>query len=179
MGQLSRPALRADIIDALEKYGPAISGTVADYLHDPGESREVRQSAAAVLARAGNQESADLLLAELRGGDETLETELVDGLDMIRTGHPDVHFSRETIKDTILDKTRDACRQVLESGELGGKPPVPGAPPGQHESRLEPVRPVFQLLGLIYPHEDIARAYQSFRSGTRDSIAYDHGQGPP
>ena len=35
MRQLSRPALRADIIDALEKYGPAISGTLADYLNDP------------------------------------------------------------------------------------------------------------------------------------------------
>ena len=49
---------------------------------------------------------------------------------------------------------------------------VPDAPAGQSKSRLEPLRPLFQLLGLIYPHEDIARAYQSFRSGTRDSIAY-------
>ena len=31
---------------------------------------------------------------------------------------------------------------------------------------------IFRLLGLIYPHEDIVKAYQNIQTGTKDSVAY-------
>jgi AAA family ATP:ADP antiporter len=31
---------------------------------------------------------------------------------------------------------------------------------------------IFKLLGLIYPHEDIFRAYQNIKTGTKDSVDY-------
>jgi hypothetical protein len=31
---------------------------------------------------------------------------------------------------------------------------------------------IFKLFGLIYPHEDIAKAYQNIKTGTKDSVAY-------
>jgi hypothetical protein len=34
------------------------------------------------------------------------------------------------------------------------------------------VLPVFRLLGLIYNHEDVFRAYQSLLKGTKDSVGY-------
>ncbi|MFC2161999.1 hypothetical protein ACFLRX_10155 [Acidobacteriota bacterium] len=31
---------------------------------------------------------------------------------------------------------------------------------------------IFKLLGLLYSHEDIIKAYQNIESGTKDSIGY-------
>jgi len=31
---------------------------------------------------------------------------------------------------------------------------------------------IFKLLGLVYPRDDIAKAYQNMRTGTKDSVAY-------
>ncbi|MEE8378543.1 MAG: hypothetical protein V3R45_09210, partial [Candidatus Aminicenantaceae bacterium] len=31
---------------------------------------------------------------------------------------------------------------------------------------------IFKLLGLLFPHEDIIKAYQNIELGTKDSIAY-------
>ena len=31
---------------------------------------------------------------------------------------------------------------------------------------------IFKLLGLLYPHEDIIKAYQNIEFGTKDSIGY-------
>ena len=31
---------------------------------------------------------------------------------------------------------------------------------------------IFKLLGLIYPQEDMQRAFQNLRTGTKDSVAY-------
>jgi hypothetical protein len=31
---------------------------------------------------------------------------------------------------------------------------------------------IFKLLGLYYPHEDIVKAYQNIKTGTKHSIAY-------
>jgi hypothetical protein len=31
---------------------------------------------------------------------------------------------------------------------------------------------IFKLLGLYYPHEDIVKAFQNLKTGTKDTIAY-------
>jgi hypothetical protein len=31
---------------------------------------------------------------------------------------------------------------------------------------------IFRLLGLIYPHEDIFKAFQNIQVGTKDTVAY-------
>ena len=31
---------------------------------------------------------------------------------------------------------------------------------------------IFKLLGLLYPREDIIRAYQNIKAGTKESVAY-------
>ena len=31
---------------------------------------------------------------------------------------------------------------------------------------------IFKLLGLLYPYEDMAKAYQNIQTGTKNSVAY-------
>ena len=31
---------------------------------------------------------------------------------------------------------------------------------------------IFKLLGLIYPYDDIVKAFQNIQTGTKDSVAY-------
>jgi hypothetical protein len=39
-------------------------------------------------------------------------------------------------------------------------------------TRASDVLPVFRLLGLVYDHEDVFRAYQNLLKGTKDSVGY-------
>jgi AAA family ATP:ADP antiporter len=170
--RLPEPTLREDVIEALVEYGPRLVGTLSDYLHDPAESPEVRQAAARVLGRVGTQDAADFLLWELGPDDGPIDGEIIDGLDMIRAGHPEVLFARGAVKNKVLAKARAGCRGLLESQKEDRTGPAPNGQVGPAKSGPDLLRSVFQLLGLIYAHEDIARAYQSYKGGTRDSIAY-------
>ena len=40
-----------------------------------------------------------------------------------------------------------------------------------HELKVSMMN-IFKLLGLIYPHEDIVKAFQNIQTGTKDSVAY-------
>jgi AAA family ATP:ADP antiporter len=172
VSRLPEPALRQDVIEALAKYGPKLVGTLADYLHDPAETREVRRAAANVLARAGTQDAADFLLSELGPDDGPLDGEIIDGLDMIRADHPGVRFPHETVKDKILAKVGVRCRRLVEAADVNQTPAAPGQPGNAARAAADSLRSIFQLLGLIYAHEDISRAYQNLQSGTKESIAY-------
>ena len=40
-----------------------------------------------------------------------------------------------------------------------------------HELKVSMMN-IFKLLGLIYPYEDIVKAFQNIQTGTKDSVAY-------
>jgi ATP:ADP antiporter, AAA family len=169
---LKRPALREDAAEALDKHGAKIIGSLADYLHDPSEPAEVRRAAAVVLSHLGTQEAAEFLIWELAPGAGPFDADIIDGLDMIRDKNPKVRFPLEIIKAKILEEARAGCRRLVEAFDGLG---TLGPDPGQVTAAMkddERLRTIFQLLGLIYPHDDIAKAYQNFQFGTRYSIAY-------
>ncbi len=167
---MKRSALREDAADSLEKYGAKVSGTVADYLHDPGEPEEVRRTAARVLSRLGTQEAADFLALELAPAGGALEPDIIDALDMIRAGNPKVCFPTEIARARVLDQARAGCRRLVEVLEKCG--PAGAGSAADRQKDDERLRMIFQLLGLIYPYDDIAKAFQNFRSGTKNSVAY-------
>jgi HEAT repeat protein len=148
--KLANPRTREDARSALERYRNAIVGALSDYLDDAGESADIREQAASLLARIADQEAADSLLEALGRGDPALKEVLIDALDRIRSEVPEVGFKADAVQS----------RFEAEIKLLG---PL---------KNLSDLLPVFKLLGLIYDHEDVFRAYQNLLKGTKDSIAY-------
>jgi len=148
--KLADPKTCEDARSALEKYRGAIAGALSDYLNDVEEKPEIRKQAASLLARIGNQEAADALLEALGHGPDVLKAGLIDALDRLRSEVPEVQF-----KDGVV-----RVQFAAEIETLG---------PAKNPSDL---LPLFKLLGLVYDHEDIFRAYQNLLKGTKNSIAY-------
>lgn len=170
--KLKNPVTREDATAALEKYGSRITGTLADYLADSKEDIELRKATASVLGRISTQDAADLLSWELSADREDVEDEIIDALDRISSEKPEVQFSREVIESKIIEKIKKYYQVLIEdydSKQKGKKVGVSKDPPKTLSASL---MNIFKLLELIYPREDITRAYQNVRAGTKDSMAY-------
>lgn len=170
---LENPRTRVDARVALEKYGAKITGTLADYLGDPAINLELKKEVIAALARIGNQDAADFLLWEMEDQKQSLDNELIDAMDRIRSTRSDAHFRERAVKDKIAENIKEYYSDLIEAyGEESPKRQEASTKiemPGHLINRLSNI---FKLLGLIYPHEDIMKSYQNIRTGTKDSVAY-------
>ena len=164
--------IQNDSSKALEKYGSRISGILADYLGDPEESMELRKSVAPILAHIGSQEAADFILWEMAKDRIEIDTELIDALDRIRSEKPEIEFSIQTVKKKIRQKIMSHYELFVRFGEAetkGQDPKTFGIM--SHQLKVSMMN-IFKLLGLIYPYEDIVKAFQNIQTGTKDSVAY-------
>ncbi|MDH7513429.1 MAG: Npt1/Npt2 family nucleotide transporter [Clostridiales bacterium] len=171
ISKLKNPVLREDASNALVKFGPKITGTLTDYLADQAEILEVRRAVPGILARIGTQEAADFLSWELGGAESDLAAEIIDALDKIRTEDAHICFSQSMIKARIFTEVKSLCQNFLGAleEEAGGEKKDAGL----HEKRrAELTWNIFKLLGLIYPQQDMVKAYQNLKTGTKDSVAY-------
>jgi len=160
--QLADPRTRRTAVDALAAFGSRILGVLVKRLEDGKEDLAVRRAIPEILAVMGGQKDADALVAELLKGDGAAESEIIESLYRIRSERPDVVFREKRIVPAVLAQIRSAYRALLEG--------VPGQASG---GRLAfRIKWVFELLCLIYPAEDIVKAYQNICRGTRKSIDY-------
>lgn len=171
--KLENPMTRVDARSALEKYGPKITGTLADYLGDLEIDIELRKEVVTSLARIGNQEAADFLLLELEERRENMESELIDAMDRIRSARANIYFQERTVKNKISEQVKEYYKDLIEAYERHSKESQDVSArfkiPNHIITRLSNI---FKLLGLIYSHEDIMKSYQNIRTGTKDSVAY-------
>ncbi|NIM58665.1 MAG: MFS transporter [Candidatus Aminicenantes bacterium] len=170
--KLDNPLTREDASAALEKYGERIVGTLSDYLGDYDEDVGLRKEVASVLARIPIQDSADLLAWELAEENEDMDNELIDALDRIRSGQPDIQVQAEIIKTKIFKEIKRYYQILINSYETKSEVKRPEMSGKLSEDLAASMMNIFKLLGLIYPHEDIFRAYQNIRTATKDSIDY-------
>ncbi len=161
---LGNPMIRAEAQAALAGYGPGVEALVAPTLRAAETPLEVRRAVPEILARVGTQTAADILVAELARRDEAMEQALVDALYKLRLGRPEVRFSRKDVRPEVLHLLRKACGLVLD--------PPPG-PTAEAQALLEiRLKRVFDLMTLLYPPEDIVKAYQNILQGTAQSTDY-------
>lgn len=170
--KLINPITREDASTALEKYGSKIVGTLADYMGDKEENLELRKGAASILASVGTQEAADFLTWELDEDRKDMDVELIDSLDKVRSENPDIQFQETIVRAKIFKEIKRYCQDVIELYDL-----VSTGKKEEREKTLQKDLSVsfmntFRLLGLIYPHEDIIKAFQNIRTETKDSVAY-------
>jgi len=114
----------------------------------------------------------DVLIGELERKTRSLDTEIIDALDKIRSENPLVSISPKSMKNKTLAAIRSYCQDFLKLQSLSS-----GNQDAENRISLQKQQAadfmnIFKLLGLFYPHEDIRKAYQNLKTGTRDSVAY-------
>ena len=158
---LGNTACRQMAEEALAAYGPGIEAMLKKHLQNRGEHLKVRSSIPKVLASFGDQKSADILIAELARGEADMEQELVEALYRIHSNNPGIHFREKKVIPSVLLLIRRSYSSFLLS-------------PGGSQASISDIRikRIFDLLALIYPSEDIVKAYQNLLKGTRTSVDY-------
>lgn len=170
--KLHSPLAREDAIAALEKYGQKIVGTLADYLGDSEEEIGLRKEVASVLARIPTQETVDFLSWELAEDKEDMDAELIDALDRIRSEKSDIQVQEEIVQTKIFKEIKKYYQILIKCYDSKSKDKKDKISKSLPENLTVSLMNIFKLLGLIYPHEDIFRAYENIRIGTKDSVAY-------
>ena len=169
---LGRATTREAAEQALAAYGDRIAGTLKDYAADRAESPAVRTAAAEVLARIGSPRAAAALVRLLRARDESVREAVVAALARLRSLHPEVEFRRAEIEPEILDFIKRACLEVTSLARASGRGSA-AEPGGEGTGRLtRTLKLAFELLGLIHPADDIARAYQNYTEGSKRSVDF-------
>jgi HEAT repeat protein len=170
--KLGNPSTREDAIAALHKYGRTALPALEQNLADTRLDINVRRAVVETLARLGSEEAAFILAGELDQGGGELDSEIIDALDRIRVQREDFHLPARAARRKAFSLVHKYCRAFLELQELG-----PGTDTEAARLRLERhletrLSDIFKLLGLFYPREEVRKAYQNIKTGTRDSIAY-------
>lgn len=170
--KLHSPLTREDASTALKKFGSKVVGTLTDYLGDGQEDLEVRKAVASVMARIATQEAADLLSWELAQDREDIEAELIDALNKIRSEKPDIRFSTGIVESKIAKNVKKYYQMLIEYYDSKSKVKKRKQVDTFSRFLFKGLLNIFKLLELIYPREDMVRAYQNVRTGTKDSVAY-------
>jgi len=171
INKLGNPLTREDAISALKKFGLAAMSTLKEYLVDRRDLN-IRKAVVVLLARMGTQLAADILFGELGGKSDELDTEIIDALDCIRAEKSDIRIQERVAKRKTFEVIKKYCQIFIELQEVA---------PGKENEELrndlqknldELFMNIFKLLGLYYPHEDVVKAYQNLKTGSKDSVAF-------
>ena len=171
ISHLANPNVRSVAAAALVAYGEKALPALKAGLEDGRKSLDLRRALPDVLAGIGSPRAADLLLGELeRKGGAALEREIIEALFRLRSEHPEVPFREKKVVALVLDLIRRTCRTFLALCAEGGESSCPDV---RSDTRIAmDLKAIFELLSLVYPTEDIVRAYQNLLAGTERSADY-------
>lgn len=169
---LAQPRVCEDARKALTAYGSRILGTLRDYMEDPEEDLRVRKALPGIMAQAGVQKAADLLIRELFKENRGVESEVIEALARMRTEHPGLSFPGRTISPAVFRKIKDCYLLLMEMPDAFDTETKEMLTVNLENQLSRLLRQVFELLSLTYPPESITRAYQNICDGTRKSIDY-------
>jgi len=161
--KMRNPILKEDSINALTKFGSQAVPHLEKILKDPNIDIQIKKGAVKALSRESSQQCFDILIKTLKKSPEELEEDLVDSLDKIRSEEPVLVFDVPFIKNYVIKKIKifsQLKRDISEQAE------------SEIKELSNSLRDIFKLLGLVYPHDDMMKAYQNIKSGTKDSTAY-------
>jgi len=169
---LGNPQMQQLAGDTLASYGVKVIGALREILQKRDENLEVRRAVPEVLFRIGTQKAADVLSTELGRGDERTESEVIEALFKLKSKETTVQFKGEKILEAALLQIKKGYQGVLEQNT-----PPPAADQivmtAEVNNRLVlRIQKIFELLSLIYPLEDMVKAYQNLCVGTKKAIDY-------
>ena len=170
--QLSNPRTQRIASQALIDYGSSITGTLKDYLGDPDENLGLRKEIPDILARIGTQKAADSLAIEFKKRHREVSDEVTEGLFKLKSNFPDVQIAEETILPEILQDIRQSYLQLFDIQKALSAGKDKDFLTNLESHLANSLKHIFELLSLIYPREDIIKAYQNITTGEKKAIDY-------
>jgi AAA family ATP:ADP antiporter len=170
--KLGVPVNLEDAVEALKGYGDTAVGALERSLLDRSGEFAVRRAAVDVLGRIGTRRAVRSLAEELEYGRGELDGRIIEVLDRLRAGNAAMTLSEAVAKRKTYALVRKFCRAFLDLQRGGEGPEKTGDRQDLARSLEATFADIFKLLGLFYPQEDIRRAYQNIRTGTRHSVAH-------
>jgi hypothetical protein len=149
-----------------------IIGTLKDYLDDSEEDIRTRKVIPAILARTGSQRAADLLALELKRDNTDVEAEIIEALHKMRVNCPQVLFSEKIILAKIVGLVKKCYLILVQIHELRADKKKEVLAKDLENNLARSMKYIFELLGLVYPQEDIIKAYQNISAGTKKALDY-------
>jgi len=172
VGHLSWPATQEAAGQALTAYGNRIIGTLKDYLSDPDEDIRTRKAIPGILARTGSSRAAELLLLELGKENTDLEDEIIEALHKMRFTSPQVRFSERPVLVKVVALIKKSYLLIIQIYEMKADKRKEVLARDLENNLARTLKQIFELLGLIYPQEDIIKAYQNISAGTKKALDY-------
>jgi AAA family ATP:ADP antiporter len=171
--------VRGVAIEALAAYGPAICGTLGDFLADNAAPLAVRKEIPRILRLIPHQRSVDILLSALYNPNATIRHAALRALNRLRESAPQLHYADELVAVQIHQEARQYCElnaalAPFRAGQDGSRAATLLARTINERLR-QTLERLFRLLGLRYPPREIYSAYLGIcqHSGEMHTAALD------
>jgi ATP:ADP antiporter, AAA family len=167
---LDQPATRTLAAETLASLGPQAIAPLKKALRRGGRNPRIRAAVPGILSHIGTSAAAEALAGELGGSGPELDDAIIEGLYGLKVREPETAAPVGPVRAALYGQIRAAYRAVLEPERT---PPDLGETGALLHHRLDSrVRKIFELLALLYPAEDVIRAYQNLLTGSRKAIDY-------
>ncbi len=161
--KLKNNLIMEDAVTALTKFGGKAVPYLEKSLREANIEIQIKKGIIKVLSRESSQKALDILIKQLGKIEPELEDDLIDAIDRIRSEKPELVLDVKFIKTYIINRLKRHIQLMVKYSELGDL--------GKKETSNF-LRDIFRLLGLVYSHDDMMKAYQNIKSGTKNSTAY-------
>ncbi len=169
---LSNPYIQGVAQKALVEFGGKIIGLLKDYLSDSKEDLGLRKSIPDIIAQVETQRAANILSLELKKKDKDVEPEIIAAIYKMRAKNPQLFFDEKIIFPEIMEKIKDSHMIMIEIQDSISEQKMEPPAKDLENNLARSLRRIFELLSLIYPHEDMIRAYQNICVGSVKSLDY-------
>ena len=133
---------------SLKQFGDRLVHTLRDSIDDRGERDSVRRAIPGCYAAVGTQKALNTLLAILQDHQADYGSEIVEALGELHARYPEHEVDANLVEAALMAEA-DAAKA--------------GNPEGDGH-----LRKLMSLLALIYPADDVLRAYAGMTSGQKD-----------
>jgi ATP:ADP antiporter, AAA family len=168
LDRLGDRRLRRAARQALAAYGPAALPALRACLLDKRIDPVIRTGVTRVLSDICSQEAVDLLLEDLDAASPWLEHLMIKSLSRLRRVGGGLVFDPRRVEE-ILARQMEAYYQLFEGLQLyqsvDGEAPLQLLQKVLGEKQAQVQERIFRLLGLLYPPQDMHRAYLGLVSG--------------
>jgi AAA family ATP:ADP antiporter len=153
-------------------YGEKIIGTLRDYLGDTKEDLSLRKAIPDIIAQVSSQRAANILTLELKKKNKDVESEIIAAIYKMKSKNPKLDFDDMIVLPEIMEKIKESHEILVEIDELMRGKRIETLAKNLENDLDRSIRRIFELLSLIYPYEDMIKAYQNICSGTRKAMDY-------
>lgn len=172
ISHLKKPSTHRMASRTLAEYGEKIVGTLKDYLGDPDEEIRIRKAIPDILANIGTQKAAYLLSLGLKRGCYDVESEIIEAMFKMKSKHPLIQFPVQIVLSQTLLMIKKSYLILIEIDGLKTDEKKAYLAKELEKNLARCLRHIFELLSLVYPKEDVIKAYQNITVGTKKTIDY-------